>query len=393
MAEVAGESWWIKLGVMYDKSGFKAAIVGMTDIKKIADGLVSTFKKVVDANSDLYLASHSLNMSTRDLQVWERTFKLIGGTAEEARATISGLNYTYNELLLGMSGEKASAAARLHLLPDDLLSMETTMEALNRSFNTTFNRDRGFFTPLVKQLGLSNRAIELVTLSTEEYHNKIRKASSIPIIPQSQIKAARDLKEQFAQMSIMWDNFKSSVLSSTFPAVSKFFKDIEAVLTNKEFQKGLVDFFTTLEDGFNKFITDVDHKQMIEDMTTISRAILEVAKWAARGVGGTIETTEHVSTGLGIISNKMFGDKELRKAIEENASKRGKMLMSNIDVLSDPYITGRFGAYGMAGEMMVNRSIGQVTINVNGTKNPSLVADEIQDRLRSVQEQEDTSSF
>ena len=389
MAEVAGESWWIKLGVMYDKSGFKAAIVGMTDIKKIAEGLASTFKKVVDANSDLYLASHSLNMSTRDLQVWERTFKLVGGTAEEARATISGLNYTYNELLLGMSGEKATAAARLHLMPDDLLSMETTMEALNRSFNTTFKRDRGFFTPLVKQLGLSNSAIELVTLSMEEYQSKVRKASSIPIIPQSQIKAARDLKEQFAQLSIQWDNFKSSVISSSFPAVSKFFKDIGKILSDKEFKKNLTEFFTTLEEGFNRFITDVDHQQMIKDMTTISKAILEVAKWTARGIGGTVNKTEQIASGLGSATNRWFGDKELQKAIEENAKRQGKEFMKNVSLV--PAVAGA-GGMGLAGGISpVNNSIGQVTINVNGSGDPDATADAIQQRLRSLQQQENTS--
>lgn len=391
MAEVAGESWWIKLGMMYDKSGFKAAIVGMTDLKKIAENLASTFKKVVDTNSDLYLASHSLNMSTRDLQIWERTFKLVNGTAEEARATIRNLNYTYNELMLGMSGEKASAAARLHLMPEDLLSMETTMEALNRSFNTTFKRDRGFFTPLVKQLGLSNSAIELVTLSMDEYQSKIKKASSIPLISEKQIKAARDLQEQFAQLSIQWDNFKSSVMSSTFPAVSKFFKDIEKILTDKEFKKGLTEFFTTLEEGFNKFITDADHQEMVKNLTTISRAILEVAKWTAKGVGGTVEKTEQVGAGLGSLSNKLFGDKELQRANEANAAKYGRAFVRrNVSLI--PSAAG-VGALDVAGVQNINKSIGQVTINVNGAMDPYSIANAIQENLRSVQEQEDTSSL
>lgn len=291
MAEVAGESWWIKLGVMYDKSGFKAAAFGMTDLKKIADGLADTFKRVVDANTDMYYASRTLNMSSRDLQIWERTFKLVNSSAEDARATIDNLNYTYNELLLGMGGAKAEAAARLNLLPDDLLNMQTAMDALNRSFNTTFKGDRGFFTPLARQLGLSEGAINLVTLSIDEYQAKLKKASSIPLIPENQIKAARDLKEMFTQLSIQWDNFKASVMSASFPALSKFFKDLEHVLTDPEFQKGLAEFFKQLEEGFSSFVNDTDTRQMLSDLKVISQATLAVLGYTANKVKATGNAT------------------------------------------------------------------------------------------------------
>lgn len=362
MAEVAGESWWIKLGVMYDKSGFKAAAFGMTDLKNIAESLANTFKKVVDANTDMYYASRTLNMSSRDLQIWERTFKLVDSTAEDARATIDNLNYTYNELLLGMGGAKAEAAARLHLLPDDLLNMETAMEALNRSFNTTFKGDRGFFTPLARQLGLSEGAINLVTLSIDEYQAKLKKASLIPLIPENQIKAAKDLKEMFTQLSIQWENFKASVVSASFPTLSKFFKDLEKVLTNKEFQKGLAEFFKQLEEGFSSFVKDTDTKQLISDLGSISRGLLYV-------LGGTAKGVKIVGTAT-------------NDFINANPVDRAKMV-------------GRFAFATSAMNLpatMVKSVADKIIMNFYGTQNAAEVRDAVEKGLENVQNQQTTQA-
>ena len=362
MAEVAGESWWIKLGVMYDKSGFKAAAFGMTDLKTIAEGLANTFKKVIDANTDMYYASRTLNMSSRDLQIWERTFKLVNSSAEDARATIDNLNYTYNELLLGMGGAKAEAAARLHLLPDDLLNMETAMEALNRSFNTTFKGDRGFFTPLARQLGLSEGAINLVTLSIDEYHAKLKKASSIPLIPESQIKAARDLKEMFTQLSIQWDNFKASVMSASFPALSKFFKDLEHVLTDPEFQKGLSEFFKQMEEGFNSFVKDTDTRQVINDLKVISQAALAVLGYTANKVKAT-------GTALTEFRNAdTVGKLSLAGKWTQSVTPHG-MLVQGVQSLAD-----------------------KIVMNFYGTQNAAEVRNAVEQGLENVQNQQTTQA-
>ena len=305
MAEVASESWWIKLGVMYDKSGFKAAIGGMVDLKRVASSLADTFKKVVDANSDLYLTSKYLNTSTGQLQVWERTFRFIGGSAEEARQNIENLNYAYDELRLGMGGQKAEVAARLHLNPDDLLNMETAMAALNRSFNTYFQGDRGLFTPLAKELGLSKSAIMLVTSSVEEYQARIAKAQNIPLIPEHQLKAARDLNEQFIKLSISWDNFKTRLVSASFPAVNKIFKDIERALTNPELEQGIVRLFDTIERELNKLANDKQVEELISNLSVISEAVIRLAGWTAKGIGGTVKGAQNAGTALGTVAGNM----------------------------------------------------------------------------------------
>lgn len=385
MAEVASESWWIKLGVMYDKSGFKAAIGGMFDLRRAASNLADTFKKVVDANSGLYTTSKYLNVSTNQLQIWERAFRLVNGTVDEARQNIENLNYAYDELRLGMGGQKAEIAARLHLNPDDLVTFETAMDALNRSFNTYFQGDRGTFTVLAKQLGLSQSAIYLVTSSMKEYHDRLRRAASIPLIPDHQLKAARDLQEQFEKLKISWDNFKSSVMSASFPAINKLFQDIEKAMSNPEVQKGLVQFFDTIEKGFNKLIEDVDHKKLIEDLAAISRFGIKVLG----AVSETIEDIDHVVKGWKYIKN--------RKQIEAEAAARGEEIMKNVDLRpkagSMTYVNGV--AFPTATPAQTAMQIMNYnTFNINGAKNPEVVGKAVVNELeaqRAVQTREKNS--
>lgn len=280
MAEVASESWWIKLGIMYDKSGFKAAILGMADLKSIAGKLADEFKRVVDVNSDLYRTAHNLNMSTRDLQLWERVFKTVHGTVEEARGDIENLNYAYDELRLGLGGKKAEIAARLHLAPGDLVDFETAMKALNRSFNQEFGGSRDLFIPLLKQLGLSKSAIYLITQSSRDFENRIKEVSRIPLIPEHQIKAAERLQEQFEKLKINFDNFKSGVISASFPALSNFMKDLERVMLNPEVQRGIKEFFTTIEEELNRLATDDNIKTLVSDLAAITKLVGYGAKGA-----------------------------------------------------------------------------------------------------------------
>lgn len=368
MAEVASESWWIKLGVMYDKSGFKAAIGGMLDLRRVASNLADTFKKVVDANSDLYNTARYLNVSTGQLQVWERAFRLIGGSADEARGAISNLNFVYDQLRLGMGGEKAEIGARLHLNPEDFLTFETMMEALNRSFNTYFNGDYGAFKVLAEQLGLSEHAMLLVTQSTEEFHKTIKRANSIPLIPEHQLEAARKLQEQFTRLSISWDNFKTRIVSASFPALNKLFQDIERTMANPEVEKGLVRFFDTLEKGFNDLSKDQNLVKLVENLSILSTAAVKVLDWGSRGVTGTIKGAQSAGTALGNVSGAlqtgqwrslsgMFGiDRLFDKPVEwvptNNASGNSVTQYITINGAQSPKATGE--------------AVAEMTLDVNG---------------------------
>ena len=384
MAEVASESWWIKLGVMYDKSGFKAAIGGIFDLRRAASNLADTFKKVVDANSGLYTTSRYLNVSTNQLQIWERAFRLVNGTVDEARQNIENLNYAYDELRLGMGGQKAEIAARLHLNPDDLIDFETAMDALNRSFNTYFQGDRGTFTVLAKQLGLSQSAIYLVTTSMKEYQDRLRRAASIPLIPEHQLKAARELQEQFEKLKISWDNFKASVMSASFPAVSKLFRDLEQVMANPEFKKGLTQFFETLEQGFNKLINDVDHKKLIEDLAAISRFAVKGINAAA----ATVEDIDHVAKGWKYITES--------KQREEEAAARGREMLKNLDLRPQAGMTYVNGVAlpATTPAQTAMQIMNYNTFNINGAKNPESVGKAVVNELeaqRAVQTREKNS--
>lgn len=351
MAEVASESWWIKLGVMYDKSGFKAAIGGMLDLKRMATNLADAFRRVVDANSDLYNTAKYLNVTTGQLQTWERAFRLIGGSADEARGAIANLNFVYDQLRLGMGGEKAEIGARLHLNQDDFLTFETMMEALNRSFNTFFQGDYGAFKTLAEQLGLSEHALLLVTQSTEDFQRTIRRANSIPLIPEHQLKAARELQEQFVKLSISWDNFKSRIVSASFPALSKIFKDLERIMNDPKMQEGLVRFFETLEKGFNDLADDESITKLIDNLAVLSTAAIKVLNWGAKGIGATVKGAKNAGSAIGNVVG----------AYETNGV--GAVAdMFGLDIVADK-MAGAFS-------QMSGASNTTMYVTINGAKNP-----------------------
>lgn len=356
MAETAAESWWIKVGVLYDKSGFKGVVGGMLDIKRAAAGLYDAFRKVVDVNSDLYNTARYLNVSTNDLQIWERAFRLIGGSAEDARGAISSLNFVYDKLRLGLDQGAAETGARLGLTPEDYTSFDRMLKALNTAYNTMYQGDYGGFKVLAEQLGLSESAMLLVTQSTRDFESTLNRAQHIPLIPEHQLKAARELNMLFTEMSTKWDVFKAKLLSTSMPALAKVFERIGEALSNPEVLNGIERMFTQLESGFNKLASDDNITKLIDALGTIAEATLTVAKWGATGLEYTVKTAQDTGATLGNVAGKVEQGSGLAEALELPQ-------LWNM-------ITGRSSI-----EMVQN-------INIDGAQSPRAVAEEVADITR-----------
>lgn len=356
MAETAAESWWIKVGVLYDKSGFKGVVGGMLDIKRAAAGLYDAFRKVVDINSDLYNTARYLNVSTNDLQIWERAFRLIGGSAEDARGAISSLNFVYDKLRLGLDQGAAETGARLGLTPEDYTSFDRMLKALNTAYNTMYQGDYGGFKVLAEQLGLSESAMLLVTQSTRDFESTLNRAQRIPLVPEHQLKAARELSMLFTELSTKWDVFKARLLSTSMPALTKVFERIGEALSNPEVLNGIERMFTQLESGFNKLTSDDNITKLIDALGTIAEATLTVAKWGATGLDYTVKTAQDTGATLGNVAGKVEQGSGLAEALELPQ-------LWNM-------ITGRSSI-----EMVQN-------INIDGAQSPRAVAEEVADVTR-----------
>lgn len=356
MAETAAESWWIKVGVLYDKSGFKGVVGGMLDIKRAAAGIYDAFRKVVDVNSDLYNTARYLNVSTNDLQIWERAFRLIGGSAEDARGAISSLNFVYDKLRLGLDQGAAETGARLGLTPEDYTSFDRMLKALNTAYNTMYQGDYGGFKVLAEQLGLSESAMLLVTQSTRDFESTLHRAQRIPLIPEHQLKAARELNMLFTEMSIKWDVFKAKLLSTSMPALAKVFERIGEALSNPEVMNGIERMFKQLESGFNELASNDNITKLIDSLGTIAEATLTVAKWGATGLNYTVKTAQDTGAALGNVAGRVEQGSGLAEALEL------------------PQLWNMITGKGSI-EMVQN-------ININGAQSPRVVAEEVADVTR-----------
>lgn len=271
MAE-GGESWFVKLGVLFDGTGFKKFGIAAFDVKKVVSGLADSFKRITATSADLFSSARYLNMSTDRLQIWERAFGLIGGSADDARSAINSLNFAFDKLRLGQGGETATLAARLKLRPEDLTSFETMIEALNRSYNTYYKDNYGQFKVLAEQMGLSKSAILLVTQSVKDYQRTIRRAGSIPLISERQLKASRSLQSRFFLFSKRFELFKTKAAGTLAPSFDRILGRLEKLMADPKFNKALDKMFTS----FEKMFDEMTRTKNIEAFVKIAQAAVDV---------------------------------------------------------------------------------------------------------------------
>lgn len=361
---VAAESWWIKIGAMYDGSGFKAAAGGMLDVTRSANKLLSTFRKIIDTNSDLYLSARYLNMPSDALQGWERAFRLMGGTAEEASSAIGNLNFVYDKLRLGMDTGAAEIAARLHLTQDDLLSFDNIMVGLNRSYNEMFKGDYGGFKVLAEQLGLSRTAIQLVTQSTGEFNSIRREATSIPMISDEQLRSARELDKMLTKLSIAWDTFKSKLISATFPGLEKLLDNVQNVLLDPKVISAAEELFSVIENGFKSLAADEETTKLINNLAKLTGGAVTVARWTSKGVNYTTDKVEGAGGAIGTIVGTA-----------ETQGLSGVAQLFGLDLVADS-IKRRF----QDGQQYAPVDVVQ-NITIDGAKDPEAIGTEVVNKM------------
>lgn len=367
MAEVADESWWLKIGVLYDKSGFRSAALMMLDLKRAATGIYDAFKKVVSVNSDLYNTAKYLNVSTDDLQLWERAFKLIGGSAEDARGAIQSLNFVYDKLRLGMDAGAAEIGARLGLTPEDYTSFDRMLKALNRTYNEMFQGDYGGFKVLAEQLGLSKSAMLLVTQLTKDYEATLRQAGRIPFVPEHQLKSARELSKMFTELSIKWDVFKAKLLSASMPGMERLFKRLQDLMNDPKTLDNLEAFFNRMEQAFNRLATDDNLERLISLLDTLIKAGAQLAEWGV-DVGSALKSGAEFTGGA---VGSAVGAHESFTSQHPVLATWGKNVLNNINPAS---IGAKVAAAG-ARQLIQN-------IVIDGSASPKDVAEAVVDATK-----------
>lgn len=354
-----GESWFVKLGVLFDGSGFRKFGLGALDVKRTAAGLYDSFKRVSSMGSDLYNTAKYLNISSDRLQVWQNVFGVIGGSAEEAQQAIDSLNFAFDKLRLGEGGPLATVAARLRLKPEDLTSFETIIEALNRSYNTYFKNDYGQFRELAQQMGLSKHAILLVTQSVEQYQRTIRRASGVPLINQRHLKAFRDLESRFFLFSKRWELFKAKMATTIAPSLDRVMDRVEKLLADPQFNKQLENLFNSFESLFNELTSG----EALEALTSLMRVMLVL----------TEKLIELVSMIPGIVKDSQ---RNIRASAVEYISKNSNNPLAGTGVFNPSLIlpTPDFLNNMMRPQAAINRMIDgstQQSITINQTNNIS----------------------
>ena len=311
------ESWFIKLGVLFDGTGFKKFGIAAFDVKKVVTGLFDSFKKISAMGGDLYRTSKYLDISSDRLQLWENAFSSIGGNAEDARSAIDSLNFAFDKLRLGEGGGLATVAARLRLRPEDLTSFETMIEALNRSYNTYFKGSYGQFRELAKQMGLSKSAILMVTQSTEEYQRTMRRAGSVPILRQRHLKAFESLEKRFFLFSKRFDIFKAQMASSLAPALDRVLSKVEKLFSDPNMNKGISD----MVDSFERLFNELANTENLEAFEKLASATVKTLELLIKVAAKIPEVMEKTSDWLGSRVGSVSVDKDVKVAHAENAQR------------------------------------------------------------------------
>jgi hypothetical protein len=224
--------------------GFGGAFVGLV-------------KNTADETAELGRMSKILGVSVGQLDELQKVFVLAGGHAQDATALMAELNDTITGFK-GGEGSFEGLGKWLNIAPQEFTGNFLKDIELIRTKLQTISPNPQEWESRLSRAGIGANAIKVLSLSSKEYENLRKQAESTGLATKKQVDNATDFYKQMMLTNQAFTQFKRNLMSTTSPEFSKAMEDIRKLFTDKDFQKGVSDFFTAIIESLPPMIKGLE---------------------------------------------------------------------------------------------------------------------------------------
>lgn len=196
------------------------------------------------------LQARAINMNVEQLNAYQHAVMIMGGTAEGATQTLTGLRDKFVEMarfgaMLGpdafMFRQLGLSAQQMH---DSIKDPTIALGALAEKFKTLDKTQQLY---IGKKLGLDQGTIALLAQGGEAFADMIRKQKELGVVTEAQAQASLKYKIAQTELGITFDTVKREIVTQLLPAFTWVLNSIDKAIQYLRDHKGLaIGFFGTL---------------------------------------------------------------------------------------------------------------------------------------------------
>lgn len=195
--------------------GLTLAFAGAASIKDFVGSILTS-------NASLGRMSANLGVNSRELSAWQYTVKAVGGSADDANASIQAMFGVMEAAKLGQATPAGQALLRLGVSGDDAAKGPDAMIAALAENRTNLSNPDRF--ALMQQAGLNPSSISALT--SPDFQKNMAVGRSLAPRPED-IKAAQDLQKAWAQLA-------QTITHDATPAITTLVNGVNVLAKNSD---------------------------------------------------------------------------------------------------------------------------------------------------------------
>lgn len=222
--------------------GYFGAFLSVTKAVSLANDRMS----FVGGLNDVAAAA---NIAIDDVDAFGKSLESIGGTAEQANATLTNVALNIGRALNEVDGRQAKVFSALGInLKDTTGQARATMDIFLDLSDALAGMDRGQATARLAQLGITDvKSIELILKGRKEIEAMIRSQKAQGVVTKESAQAAAKYEEALIKLRAGYQRSKDAIADMLIPAVTWLVEKFGSVVNwaNKH-KTVLVTFFSTI---------------------------------------------------------------------------------------------------------------------------------------------------
>jgi|GEM_PF-2973312 len=288
-------------------------LVGMLAVSVGGYGAGNLIANTIGDQAQLGRLSEDLRMSARDLDAWGRVMRSVGGTADDARQSMTGITDAVQAFALGQDGSTVPYLRSLGIevanergtarAPQEIL---TDMAEAFQGLSATEQRN------VAQQTGLTDRMMYLLRQGPEKLTSALQQARQASNVTPESVEQSQKAQQAFAELGNEINGIWQTLYVSATPAM----EELNGTLGEfsdwlQDNRSEVEDFFTGLVDGGESVAGALSEFNEASDSAVAKIAAFSAAILLLGGASGLVGGKVLGSLGkAGLFGGLLYGGTE-----------------------------------------------------------------------------------
>jgi hypothetical protein len=265
--------WYLKLGAIFDKSGFNAMNQAIKDMGGLTSKVFGVFQEVANKNAEIARTAKFYEMKPETLQKWQRFGEITTGNADAGEEFAK--NMAMLQTKLGQGKFDAAPLAQLGIAPDQIKDADSLLSAIAVRFDQLGNN------PALRK-GLKQNLLDAGVGLSEGIINAASDGSAMlkkkmDSIPTGMMSGGTEFFEKMTRLQWTFNGFVQQLMNQLAPTFNEIIAALTKLMQSGALKEAVKSVFGMLKDLIEWLAKPENIKGLVDTVKSLAHAVQIIA--------------------------------------------------------------------------------------------------------------------